>query len=173
MAKKKKKHQGHYCRICGEYKANEKFSGKGHAQHICKSCMSKRKKGEPIAEKIEFDEPQILDYDLDDMEYDMFNPDIDVMPSFLEPIPYKKLDNDTRTALKLMWEEFVEDYWEEEHQIPLANDFNLLMDEMVGIFEEAENTLIKMDKNLRHALQDIMLVKINKLFESEHNISKE
>ena len=32
-----KKH-GHYCKICGEYKANEKFSGKGHAAHICKSC---------------------------------------------------------------------------------------------------------------------------------------
>ncbi len=34
-----KKH-GHYCKICGEYKANEKFSGKGHAAHICKSCSS-------------------------------------------------------------------------------------------------------------------------------------
>ena len=32
-----KKH-GHYCKVCGEYKANEKFSGKGHASHICKSC---------------------------------------------------------------------------------------------------------------------------------------
>lgn len=40
MAKKKKKQQGHYCRICGEYKANEKFSGKGHAHHICKECQS-------------------------------------------------------------------------------------------------------------------------------------
>ena len=40
MAKKKKKQQGHYCRICGEYKANEKFSGKGHARHICKECQS-------------------------------------------------------------------------------------------------------------------------------------
>lgn len=40
MAKKKKKHTGHYCRICGEYKANEKFSGKGHAAHICKKCWS-------------------------------------------------------------------------------------------------------------------------------------
>ena len=34
-----KKH-GHYCKVCGEYKANEKFSGKGHAVHICKSCAS-------------------------------------------------------------------------------------------------------------------------------------
>jgi uncharacterized protein YdhG (YjbR/CyaY superfamily) len=38
-----KKHQGHYCRICGQYKANEKFSGKGHAAHICKACSSERK----------------------------------------------------------------------------------------------------------------------------------
>lgn len=34
------KKQGHYCIVCGEYKANEKFSGKGHAVHICKSCAS-------------------------------------------------------------------------------------------------------------------------------------
>lgn len=39
MAKKKKR-SGHYCRICGEYKANEKFTGKGHARHICKECQS-------------------------------------------------------------------------------------------------------------------------------------
>jgi hypothetical protein len=32
--------QGHYCKVCGEYKANEKFSGKGHAAHICKKCAS-------------------------------------------------------------------------------------------------------------------------------------
>jgi len=42
MANKKKprKHDSHYCRICGEYKANEKFSGKGHAAHICKKCAA-------------------------------------------------------------------------------------------------------------------------------------
>ena len=38
-----KKH-GHYCKICGEYKANEKFSGKGHAAHICKICAAYRQK---------------------------------------------------------------------------------------------------------------------------------
>ena len=39
MAKKKKKsYRGHYCYVCGEIKANEKFSGKGHANHICKKC---------------------------------------------------------------------------------------------------------------------------------------
>ena len=29
------KKRGHYCKVWGEYKANEKFSGKGHAAHIC------------------------------------------------------------------------------------------------------------------------------------------
>ena len=39
MSKKKRgRPQGHYCKICGEYKANEKFSGKGHAAHICQAC---------------------------------------------------------------------------------------------------------------------------------------
>ncbi len=38
MPKRKNRPHGHYCKICGEYKANEKFSGKGHAAHICKSC---------------------------------------------------------------------------------------------------------------------------------------
>ena len=36
--RKKKNYRGHYCKICGEIKANEKFSGKGHRSHICKSC---------------------------------------------------------------------------------------------------------------------------------------
>lgn len=29
---------GCYCKICGQYKSNESFSGKGHAEHICKTC---------------------------------------------------------------------------------------------------------------------------------------
>jgi ribosome-binding protein aMBF1 (putative translation factor) len=29
---------GHYCRICGRARANEKFSGKGHRVHVCKDC---------------------------------------------------------------------------------------------------------------------------------------
>lgn len=29
---------GNYCKICGRILPNEKFSGKGHADHICKEC---------------------------------------------------------------------------------------------------------------------------------------
>ncbi len=34
----KKKPQGHYCKVCGQRKSNESFTGKGHAAHICKAC---------------------------------------------------------------------------------------------------------------------------------------
>lgn len=44
------KRRGHYCKICGEYKANEKFSGRGHANHICKPCASL-----PADKKAEFE----------------------------------------------------------------------------------------------------------------------
>ena len=40
------KPHGHYCKVCGERKANEKFSGRGHAAHICKKCASL-----PVAER--------------------------------------------------------------------------------------------------------------------------
>ena len=47
---KKKKYKGHYCKICGEIKANEQFTGKGHANHICKKCS--KKTGSQQAEEI-------------------------------------------------------------------------------------------------------------------------
>jgi len=36
------KRSGHYCRVCGQYKANERFSGKGHARHLCRDCSRGR-----------------------------------------------------------------------------------------------------------------------------------
>ncbi len=29
---------GHYCGVCGRVRANERFSGKGHRNHVCKDC---------------------------------------------------------------------------------------------------------------------------------------
>ena len=30
---------GHYCRICGRVRANERFSGRGHRDHVCQDCQ--------------------------------------------------------------------------------------------------------------------------------------
>jgi hypothetical protein len=37
MTKKRKKH-GHFCWCCGRMRPNEKFSGSGHARHLCMEC---------------------------------------------------------------------------------------------------------------------------------------
>jgi hypothetical protein len=29
----------HYCRVCDRYRANEKFTGRGHRNHVCKDCQ--------------------------------------------------------------------------------------------------------------------------------------
>ncbi len=66
--------QGNYCRICGRQRANEKFSGKGHARHICKDCEKEQKrqaklkrKGLPVAPYIPPPPPlDDLIYHLDD-----------------------------------------------------------------------------------------------------------
>ncbi len=33
-----KRRSGHYCWSCDRMRANEKFSGSGHARHLCKDC---------------------------------------------------------------------------------------------------------------------------------------
>lgn len=34
----RKRRRGHYCWSCGRIRANERFSGRGHARHLCKEC---------------------------------------------------------------------------------------------------------------------------------------
>jgi len=49
---------GHYCRICGCYRANDKFSGKGHRIHICKDCARL-----PVEERLAIEqEDEITDF---------------------------------------------------------------------------------------------------------------
>jgi hypothetical protein len=38
--RRKKKRRGHYCWACGRVLANERFSGSGHATHVCRECRS-------------------------------------------------------------------------------------------------------------------------------------
>lgn len=156
MAKKKKK-QGHYCRICGEYKANEKFSGKGHAQHICKACMSGKKNGG----EIDTDVPVVdegFDELFDDMEYDIFNPDIDIMP-YVEPEHkrYDKLNKEEKTALKELWNDIVTQYWEEERLIPFGEPYSKIKRELLEIFAEQGEISLKDDNNLKVFLHDTMI----------------
>ncbi len=53
------KPRGHYCRICGQRKANEKFSGRGHAAHICKACAKRGNKPPDV----DMEPPVFIDMD--------------------------------------------------------------------------------------------------------------
>ena len=44
---------GQWCRICGTTKPNEKFSGKGHKNHICKQCAAKPKEEIDVVDQLE------------------------------------------------------------------------------------------------------------------------
>lgn len=39
--------------MCGEYKSNESFSGKGHKLHICKKSISIRNKAKKEKKRLE------------------------------------------------------------------------------------------------------------------------
>jgi hypothetical protein len=54
-----KKSRGHYCWIYQQHKVNEKFSGRGHAVHICKACAKRGNKPPEIKDE----KPVIIDTD--------------------------------------------------------------------------------------------------------------
>ena len=169
---KKKKHKGHYCRICGEYKANEKFSGKGYAQHICKTCMYHSNDNEPLSSENIVD----ADYDVesDDMDYDMFNPDIDIMPPVdAERRRFKKLTKDEKSALKILWSDIIVSYWEDEHLIPIGEVYSRLKKQIISLFAEEGEIMLVDDNELKTVLRDTMMVTINRLLKKENESRKQ
>lgn len=137
---KKKKQQGHYCRICGEYKANEKFSGKGHARHICKICMSAMRNGNnPVG---------VLQEEL---------------PVNRETIRFKKLGKEEKAVLKAFIVEVVAEYWQENRQIPFADSFSELKKYIIGTYDEECGILLKDDAELKNYFQTHTITTINKL----------
>lgn len=148
MAKKKIR-QGHYCRICGEYKANEKFSGKGHAQHICKSCMSAMKDGK--------------------------NPDdnvLDFAPVACETTRFKKLGKDEKTVLKAFITDTVTDYWQEYRQIPFSESFSVLKKCIIEAYDEECGIFLKDDIELKNYFQTHVITTINRLLKEENRTTE-
>ena len=147
---KKKRHQGHYCRICGEYKANERFTGKGHARHICKSCMSAMRNGKKP---------------------------IDILPEPLsvnrETTRFKKLDKEEKNVLKAFVAEVVTEYWQEYRQIPFADNFSELKKYIIRTYDEECGILLKDDAELKSYFQTHTITTINKLLKEEMSENKD
>lgn len=125
--------------------------------------MSKKGKATDIndVDILDFD---IESFDLDESDFGMFNTDIVILTKeCLEPTKYKKLDKETKAALKILWGDIVSKYWNENHQIPFGESFARLRKELIEVFaEEVELNLVD-DKDLRTVLSDNTIIILNKI----------
>lgn len=159
-----KKHKGHYCKNCDEYKSNESFSGKGHAQHICKECMGEMKKGDKKVPDLPFgnDEFEIVDAD----EY---------IASVLfgnseerETKTFKKLNRDQKMVLKAIVQDEVSLYWQNHRQIPVNDKLKQLRNSVNAVIYEQLGFAIKDETMFKAYMQEQVIAIINKLLRLEN-----
>lgn len=155
----KKKRQRHYCKICGEIKANEKFSGKGHAKHICKSCQSLPADKRPnmtcdvdVVEQSEKDYDTVYDYT-----------DIDNLPVFMEKKKFTELDKCEKTLLREYIRSQIIEHWKYSNLYPNEQELVEIRKRMISVFEEEYYITLKNDATLRKFFQDNTTSTINGL----------
>lgn len=161
---KKKKQSGHYCQICGEYKANEKFSGKGHKQHICKTCMSASKDEKEFS--LPIDEPLI---DTEDILFPVFTnlEEIDSTPLFYKEKSFGKLCKEEKADLKVLTIDVINKYWEENRQIPYSNTLSEIRKHIIQSYKMEYEIQLRDTTELKSYIQNLVIVTINRLLKSE------
>ena len=158
-----KKHRGHYCKICGEYKSNESFSGKGHAQHICKECMGEMKKGNK----------KVLDLPFGDNEFEIVDADEYIASVLysnseeLEPKTFKKLSREQKIVLKAIVQDEVTLYWQAHRQIPVNDILKQLRSSVNTVVYEQLGFAIKDDTMFKAYIQEQVVAVINKILRLE------
>ncbi len=146
-------------KICREIKANEKFSGKGHAKHICKSCQSM-----PADKRADMMNSQNVDVLSELNDEDMYDyTDIDNLPIFSEKKKFTDLDGDEKTLLRDYIRSEITEHCEYSGSYPNENELIEIKKRMIAVFEEECNILLKNDATLRKFFQDNAASIINKL----------
>ena len=181
----KNKHQGHYCKVCGEYKSNESFTGKGHKNHICKKCAKLSKEDRERMMKGDFEEdPDLfediaLSFDEGDGEdqssdaayYDGYLGFVG-LDSFLSSVHeakrYNKLKDAERTLFRGIVQNLIIEFWENKRLIPDGGEVNQIMNTAIKHFKEEVSFTVKNDKDLRRIVQSIVVPTINKQLRREN-----
>ena len=175
----KKKHQGHYCKVCGEYKSNESFTGKGHKNHICKKCAKLSKEDREKIMNGEFEEDSGLfknvelpfnegdgEYQLPDaVYYDGYLGlvDLDRLPTAAyETKRYSKLKDVERTFFRGFVQDLIIEFWQDKRLIPDGGEVNQIMNTAISHFKEETACSVKNDKDLRRIVQSMVVPTINK-----------
>lgn len=158
-----KTHKGHYCKICGEYKSNESFSGKGHVQHICKECMGEMKKSNK----------KILDLPFGDNEFEIVDAD-EYIDTILygnneerENKTFKKLSREQKMVLKAIVQDEVTFYWQAHRQIPVNDKLKQLRSSVNTVIYEQLDFAIKDDTMFKDYIQEQVITVINKILRQE------
>ena len=139
---KKKKQQGHYCRICGEYKANEKFSGKGHARHICKECQS-------LPEDVKADMVRCNEVERAAFKYPMSRQDWELLEKYAKKYKDKESGQFAQDMLDMKRDNHAPDEDFEENA-PFA-----------GTCEEATVPFAELEDDIRYQLEELLADNIN------------
>ena len=185
----KNKHQGHYCKVCGEYKSNESFTGKGHKNHICKKCakLSKGDREKMMNGEFEDDSDLFEDIELpfdegdgeyqssDAVYYDGYLGFVG-LDSFLSSVDetkrYNKLKDSERNLFRGIVQNLIIEFWENKRQIPDGGEVNQIMKTAIKSFQEDALT-VKNDKDLRRIVQSMVVPTINKQLRRENKKKEE
>ena len=172
-----KRHQGHYCKVCGEIKSNESFSGKGHKNHICKKCAQlpndvrqqmMRENAMPFSSFDDIDDKQMLiDEDVEYMDFDALPPHV------YDSRRYTKLNDGEKTVFRQIVQNLVLEFWDSKRQIPDGGEVNQIMNTAIRHFEEAMDSSVKNDKDLRRIVQSMIVPTINKQLRREKKNANE
>ena len=140
---KKKKQQGHYCRICGEYKANEKFSGRGHARHICKEFQS-------LPEDVKADMVRCNEVERAAFKYPMTCQDWELLERYAKKYKDKESGRFAQDMLDMKRGNHTPDEDMEEDDALIE-----------GIYEEETIPFAKLDDDIRYQLEELLADNIN------------
>ncbi len=187
----KKKQQGHYCKVCGEYKSNESFTGKGHKNHICKKCskLSKEDKEKTMASNncptngdVEEDSDVFKNIELpfDETDNDYQSSDVvyydgylgfvgidKLLTSVSETKRYSKLKVEEKNIFRGIVQNLIIEFWELKRLIPDGGEVNQITNTAVSFFKEEMSFTVKNDKDLRRIVQSMVVPTINKRLRRE------
>ena len=176
--------------MCGEYKSNESFTGKGHKNHICKKCAKLSKKDREKMMNGEFEEDSDLFEDIelpfdegdgeyqssDAVYYDGYLGFVG-LDSFLlsvdETKRYNKLKDAERNFFREIVKNLIIEFWEKNRLIPDGGEVNQIMNTAIRHFKKEVAFTVKNDKDLRRIVQSMVVPTINKQLRCEKKKSEE
>jgi RimJ/RimL family protein N-acetyltransferase len=161
---KQRKPHSHYCKVCGERKANEKFSGKGHAAHICKKCAAlplTERNAEMTLRKIENmpfrwlseselkwlrgkmndNQPEIRDAARQayNIKFPHYERDLKKLTELKTPVLFSELDDERKTEAVERLEELIDDFLLGADYIPDGEDRNEILTALCDEMSESLN----------------------------------